>query len=211
MNDDLRDLENDFKKQLAFFHTLQDSTELVDNFENLFNQLSNEIPQVNKTLKKMKETLKEYEKLIHNGLKDNINYDEDFAHTEEKDIKAYDHKLDDLSKRMDALHKDLQNMEEVRQEVLERKFKDTNFVGQQLQKLMAIASQRDQLKKEYDQIKHGIKDKREKYSNLQIDAIVQDLDARINQVQRNENNLQKLVTKQPKNKDTQLTQVTFKL
>lgn len=89
MNDDLRDTDNDYKKQFAFFLGFKDTTELVDNYENMFNQLSNEIPLVNKSLNRMKELLKSYFNIIENGLKENVNYDEEFEPQERRDFKEH--------------------------------------------------------------------------------------------------------------------------
>ena len=51
---------------------------------------------------------------------------------------------------------------------------------------------RDLCKKEYDRMKHGLKDKRERYQDLHIDLIMQNMEARIMFVDKEIQEIKKL-------------------
>lgn len=71
-----------------------------------------------------------------------------------------------------------------RLEVNEKKFTDPSFVRAEVVKLMDATSLRELCKKNHDNIKKDLKDKRERYADMQMESIGQTLETRINQLVR---------------------------
>lgn len=90
----------------------------------------------------------------------------------------------------------------MRQEVNEKKFTDPHFVATELQKILEASSLRESCKRAHDNIKHQLREKREKHQDLHLENICQTLETRINQIGRDIDNLNQIFTKKHKDAKT---------
>lgn len=109
-------------------------------------------------------------------------------------LKPFAHELRSLKKNIAELHSLIQVCEATRQTIGPN---DSEAVAVELGKLVDASSKREVCKKQHDNIKHALKDKREHFGDMQLDQIVQNLEARIQQVVRDIEALLKAAEKSP--------------
>jgi hypothetical protein len=78
INEDLKEIEREFKNDYVLYMTFKDSADLIDNYENTLSDLTNEIPVVNVSVQKLKGGLEQFSKFNEQGLKGNVNFEKKF-------------------------------------------------------------------------------------------------------------------------------------
>mmetsp|Transcript_7170 Transcript_7170/g.5440 ORF Transcript_7170/g.5440 Transcript_7170/m.5440 type:complete len:85 (+) Transcript_7170:815-1069(+) len=83
----------------------------------------------------------------------------------------------------------------MKEKVAEKKFSDIEFVGKQLEVIKTILGHWDEAKNDFDRVKQVLKNLREQYQDLHLEEIAQNLEARLESADREQQKLQKMFLK----------------
>jgi hypothetical protein len=79
--------------------------------------------------------------------------------------------FDHINKKVGQILQSISEVEQNRQAVIDKKFTDPGFVGQQYNIIIDVVGNRDKLKKKYGKAKKGMKEVRDRYNDMQVESI----------------------------------------
>jgi hypothetical protein len=79
---------------------------------------------------------------------------------------------------------EIDEIEATRDSVMEKKFSDPAYVGQQYNNIMDVVASRNKCKKKFQKIKLEMRDIRKKIGDMNVVWIYESLDTRVNKVEK---------------------------